>query len=56
MEKEIKIKLSELEEEIRKAFKHGQGNKEMMESGLERDETEDYVMSIMRGYEKDIIK
>ena len=33
----------ELREELRKAFIHGQGNKEMMEAGLERDETEDYI-------------
>jgi len=44
----IKITIEELEKEIKQAFIHGQGNKEMMEVGLERDETEDYVNSIMR--------
>ncbi len=48
MSKEIKITIEELEKEIKQAFIHGQGNKEMMEVGLERDETEDYVNSIMR--------
>ena len=38
----------ELQKEIKQAFIHGQGNKEMMEAGLERDETEDYVNSRMR--------
>lgn len=37
----------QLEEELRRAFIHGQVNAEMMESGLERDETEDYVSSSM---------
>jgi len=46
--KEIKITIEELEKEIKQAFIHGQGNKEMMEAGLERDETEDYVNSRMR--------
>ena len=44
----IKITIEELEKEIKQAFIHGQGNKEMMEVGLERDETEDYVNSTMR--------
>jgi hypothetical protein len=44
----IKITIEELEKEIKQAFIHGQGNKEMMEAGLERDETEDYVNSRMR--------
>jgi len=48
MSKEIKITIEELEKEIKQAFIHGQGNKEMMEVGLERDETEDYVNSRMR--------
>lgn len=48
MSKEIKITIEELEKEIKQAFIHGQGNKEMMEAGLERDETEDYVNSRMR--------
>jgi len=29
--------------EIHKAFIHGQGNAQMMEAGLERDEVEEYV-------------
>ena len=29
--------------EIHRAFIHGQGNAQMMEAGLERDEVEDYV-------------
>jgi len=48
MSEEIKITIEELEKEIKQAFIHGQGNKEMMEAGLERDETEDYVNSRMR--------
>jgi hypothetical protein len=48
MSKKISFTLEELEKEIRQAFIHGQGNKEMMEAGLERDETEDYVNSRMR--------
>ena len=48
MKKDIKITIEELEKEIKQAFIHGQGNKEMMEAGLERDETEDYVRSRMK--------
>jgi hypothetical protein len=48
MSKEIKITIEELEKEIKQAFIHGQGNREMMELGLERDETEDYVGNRMR--------
>ena len=46
----IKITLTqeELEKEIRQAFVHGQGNRALMEAGLEKDETEDYVNSRMR--------
>jgi hypothetical protein len=47
MEK-ITLTQEELESEIKRAFVHGQGNAEMMEAGLERDETEDYVNSRMR--------
>jgi hypothetical protein len=47
MEK-ITLTQEELEREIKRAFVHGQGNAEMMEAGLERDETEDYVNSRMR--------
>jgi len=32
-----------LKAEIHKAFIHGQGNAQMMEAGLERDEVEEYV-------------
>jgi len=42
---EIDVKV--LEEEIRSAFKHGQGNAENMEAGLERNEIEDYVSWVM---------
>jgi hypothetical protein len=45
---EITLTQEELEKEIKQAFIHGQGNSEMMEAGLERDETEDYVSSRMR--------
>ena len=48
MSKEIVLTQEELKTEIRQAFIHGQGNKEMMEAGLERDETEDYVNNRMR--------
>ena len=48
MSKTITLTQEELEKEIKLAFIHGQGNAEMMESGLERDETEDYVNSRMR--------
>jgi len=37
-----------LEKEIRSAFIHGMGNAEMMEAGLERNETDDYVNSRMQ--------
>jgi len=33
----------ELRAEIKRAFIHGQGNAQMIEAGLERDEVEDYV-------------
>ena len=46
-DKEILLTQEELEKEIRQAFIHGQRNNEMMEAGLERDETEDYVNSRM---------
>ena len=46
--KKIILTQEELEREIKRAFVHGQGNAEMMEAGLERDETEDYVNSRMR--------
>jgi len=48
MSKRITLTHEELQKEIKQAFIHGQGNKEMMEAGLERDETEDYVRSRMR--------
>jgi hypothetical protein len=32
-----------LKEEIKRAFIYGQGNAQMMEAGLERDEIEDYI-------------
>jgi hypothetical protein len=41
-----------LESEIRRAYIHGQGNAQMMEAGLERDETEDYINSRMRTLNK----
>ena len=44
----ITLTITELEEEITRAFIHGQGNAKMMEIGLERDETEDYVNNRMR--------
>ena len=48
MSKRITLTIEELEKEIKQAFIHGQGNAQMMEAGLERDETEDYVNSRMR--------
>tara|TARA_R110002126_G_scaffold284522_1_gene434291 strand:+ start:447 stop:638 length:192 start_codon:yes stop_codon:yes gene_type:complete len=48
LHKKITLTQEQLEKEIRQAFVHGQVNQEMMESGLERDETEDYVNSRMR--------
>ena len=48
MSKKITITRKELEREITQAFVHGQGNAIMMASGLERDEKEDYVGSVMR--------
>lgn len=41
-----------LEEELRRAFTHGQSNNEMMEAGLERNEVDDYVSSRMRFFTK----
>ena len=46
-DKEVLLTQEDLEKEIRQAFIHGQRNNEMMEAGLERDETEDYVNSRM---------
>tara|TARA_B110000858_G_scaffold107927_1_gene123352 strand:- start:642 stop:818 length:177 start_codon:yes stop_codon:yes gene_type:complete len=48
MSKTITLTQEELEKEINQAFIHGQGNGALMEAGLERDETEDYVNSRMR--------
>ena len=48
MSKQITLTQEELEKEINQAFIHGQGNGTMMEAGLERDETKDYVNSRMR--------
>jgi hypothetical protein len=48
MSKEIVLTQEELQKEIKQAFIYGQGNKTMMEAGLERDETEDYVNNRMR--------
>jgi len=52
MSKKITITIEELEHEITQAFVHGQGNSIMMEAGLERDEREDYVGSVMRKLNK----
>lgn len=38
--------------EIRRAFMHGQGNGQMMEVGLERDEVDDYTNSRMLSLNK----
>jgi len=48
MSKKITLTVEELEKEIKQAFVYGQGNSKMMESGLERDEREDYTSSVMR--------
>jgi hypothetical protein len=48
MSKEITITIEELEHEIKQAFVYGRTNAIMMEAGLERDEREDYVGSVMR--------
>ena len=50
MSKKITITIEELEKEIEQAFVHGQGNAIMMEAGLERDEREDYISSVMRRF------
>jgi hypothetical protein len=42
-----------LKEEIRRAYIHGQGNGQMMEVGLERDEVDDYTNSRMLSLKKD---
>jgi hypothetical protein len=47
-ENTITLTHKELEEEIRRAFIRGQGNREMMMAGLERDETQDYTNHRMR--------
>ena len=52
MSKKITITIEELEHEIKQAFVYGQGNSIMMEAGLERDEREDYVGSVMRRLNK----
>ena len=43
-----------LQEEIKRAFIHGQGNAQMMEAGLERDEVEDYTNSRMLRFTKNL--
>ena len=43
----ITLTVEELEHEIEQAFVHGQGNSIMMEAGLERNEREDYISSVM---------
>ena len=43
-----KLTLKEVEAEIKRAFVHGQGNAQLMEAGLERDEIEDYTASRMK--------
>ena len=47
MSKIITLTIEELEYEINQAFVHGQGNSIMMEAGLERNEREDYISSVM---------
>lgn len=42
----------QLRVEIRRAFIHGQGNGQMMEVGLERDEIDDYTNSRMLSLNK----
>jgi hypothetical protein len=41
-----------LKEEVRRAYIHGQGNAQMMEAGLERDEVDDYTNSRMLSLNK----
>jgi hypothetical protein len=41
-----------LETEIKRAYIHGQGNGQMMEAGLERDEVEEYVNFRMLSFKK----
>ena len=48
MSKKITLTIEELKHKIEQAFVHGQGNSIMMEAGLERDEREDYISSVMR--------
>ena len=43
-----------LQEEIKRAFIHGQGNAQMIEIGLERDEVEDYTNSRMLRFTKNL--
>jgi hypothetical protein len=44
----ITISINELESEIRRAYIAGQSNVSLMEAGIERDETDDYVSNRMR--------
>jgi hypothetical protein len=37
------MQTQQLTDEMKRAYKYGQSNAEMMESGLERDEVEEYV-------------
>jgi len=41
--KTFEITEQQLIEEIRKAYRHGQSNEEMMQAGLERNEIDDYT-------------
>ena len=43
MERFVTLTEDQLRRELTQAFIHGQGNAQMMEAGLERDETTDYV-------------
>ena len=43
MERFVTLTEDQLRRELTQAFIHDQGNAQMMEAGLERDETTDYV-------------
>lgn len=54
-DKQYIISEEELEKLLKHAYFHGQGNGQMMECGLERDEISDYLQSMMYGIKKDSI-
>ena len=56
MSKQITISVEDLKQELIKAHKSGQVNKDFMDAGLERDESEDYAHFALIRIQLDNIK